>query len=73
VRVLETSDPLADVPIFSVVCPPGPDQIFLSSIEPVLRVFVNVHTTTSPLAREIELPAPGENDVPLLVHASDGV
>jgi hypothetical protein len=47
-----------------------PDQIFFSSIDPWSRVLVNVHTTTSPVAIDSELPAPGVNDVPFFVHAS---
>ena len=63
-------DPPADVPIFRVVWPADPLHTFLTSIEPVCRVLVNVQTTTSPFATLIELLAPGVNPFPFLVHTS---
>ncbi len=45
--------------MLSVVCPPVPDHAFTSSIEPLLRVFVKVQTTTSLSPTKTELPAPG--------------
>ena len=65
-----TCVPPADVPIFSVTLPLVPLQVFVTSIVPLLRVFVNAQTIACPFVTETLSLAPGVIGEPLSVQAS---